>query len=175
MLSGGSDPAAGNRRPTGRRGRVRGGGGRAARPPVPRPAPPPLIGCRLSCVSPRSAFRQWGWAAAAAKARVYNKRRGGCGGRDVTGGVATAERSSVGTGGRTAVAAVRPAPCPQLPATKLGSGEPAQRRCRAQRGLRVSAARAAGAQVWVTRFVPPPSSPPSVRPPRPPPGMRARR
>ncbi|XP_069645295.1 barH-like 2 homeobox protein isoform X2 [Haliaeetus albicilla] len=73
------------------------------------------------------------------------------------GGVAAAERSSVGTGGRAAVAGVRPAPRPQLPATKLGSGEAARRRCGARRGPRVSGARAAGARVGVTRF--PPSTP----------------
>lgn len=83
----------------------------------------------------------------------------------------------MGTGGRAAVAGVRPAPRPQLPATKLVSGEPARRRCGARRGPRVSVDRAAGARVGVTRFRPPHpfSSTPCERPPRPPTGMQTRR
>lgn len=157
ILSGGSDPATGESRPDGAAAAAAGTGpgGSEGAPPLPRPSPPPPpIGCGPRCVSPLSALRQWGRAAAAAKARVYNKRRGGRGGCDVTGGVAAAERSSVGTGGRAAVAGVRPAPRPQLPATKLVSGEPARRRCGARRGPRVSVDRAAGARVGVTRFRP---------------------
>lgn len=81
MLSGGSDPAAGESRPDGAAAAAAAGtgpGGNGGAPPPPRPCPPrPLIGCGPRCVSALAALRQWGRAAAAAKARVYNKRRRG--------------------------------------------------------------------------------------------------
>lgn len=58
----------------------------------------------------------------------------------------------MGTGGRAAVADVRPAPRPQLPATKLGIGDPAWRECGFRRGPRVSAAQQ---RVGVTGSLPP--------------------